>query len=410
MTDQTQLLREAQMLIAWHELRSVDAKSCALFNSRKDLQEIAAGHDNAASTIRGLIAALSAPAQPASGEAVKTTGHCENRKQKGGCHLHNLHCGYPKCDERYEQPQATEDEPQATPIPCAVYVAGRTFGKGTPFCDVIDHVEAARKSLIDEKRVAWAPYLVDRADGVKGRYAIGRWNPRGYREVWNLHTRRWAAYSDDVMSLEEADSLLRLIVIPTARVTPPASQEQAQPAQCDGGTCGLGGYCDKCPKQAQPSMKDGEIAALVNKLRDIAMEFHGQQQLRERIAGLIVPALKAAQPSGEVVAWRDHVEQRLHSWRQRTMNKSGDCLALDDFMGQDSIDDLIDYVCSVYEGPTDTAPQPAQPAARVAMSDDELWITWNEQGVDDMDKSAAFAFARAVEAHHGITSNGANDA
>jgi hypothetical protein len=27
----------------------------------------------------------------------------------------------------------------------------------------------------------------------------------------------------------------------------------AQPAQCDGGTCGLGGYCDQCPKQAQPS-------------------------------------------------------------------------------------------------------------------------------------------------------------
>jgi hypothetical protein len=39
------------------------------------------------------------------------------------------------------------------------------------------------------------------------------------------------------------------------------------------------------------------------------------------------------------------VEQRLHSWRQRLMNKSGDRLALDDFMGQESIDDLIDYVC-----------------------------------------------------------------
>jgi len=52
-------------------------------------------------------------------------------------------------------------------------------------------------------------------------------------------------------------------------------------------------------EQAQPGMKDGEIATLVNKLRDIAIEFHGQQQLRERIAGLIVPVLKAAQPSGE---------------------------------------------------------------------------------------------------------------
>lgn len=69
------------------------------------------------------------------------------------------------------------------------------------------------------------PYLVDRADGVKGHYAIGRWNPRGYREVWNLHSHRWAAYSDDVMSLEEADSLLRQITIPTVRASLPAPQQ-----------------------------------------------------------------------------------------------------------------------------------------------------------------------------------------
>lgn len=77
------------------------------------------------------------------------------------------------------------------------------------------------------EREAWVPYLVDRADGVKGHYAIGRWNPRGYREVWNLHSHRWAAYSDDVMSLEEADSLLRQITIPTVRAslpTQPAAQ------------------------------------------------------------------------------------------------------------------------------------------------------------------------------------------
>jgi hypothetical protein len=27
-----------------------------------------------------------------------STGHCENKKQPGGCHLHNLQCGYPECD------------------------------------------------------------------------------------------------------------------------------------------------------------------------------------------------------------------------------------------------------------------------------------------------------------------------
>jgi hypothetical protein len=39
------------------------------------------------------------------------------------------------------------------------------------------------------------------------------------------------------------------------------------------------------------------------------------------------------------------VEQRIRGWRQRHMNKSGDRLAIDDFMGQESIDDLVDYVC-----------------------------------------------------------------
>lgn len=27
------------------------------------------------------------------------TGACENKRKPGGCQLHNLHCGYPKCDE-----------------------------------------------------------------------------------------------------------------------------------------------------------------------------------------------------------------------------------------------------------------------------------------------------------------------
>jgi len=29
-----------------------------------------------------------------------TTGHCENHKQKGGCQLHNLQCGWPDCDRK----------------------------------------------------------------------------------------------------------------------------------------------------------------------------------------------------------------------------------------------------------------------------------------------------------------------
>lgn len=61
--------------------------------------------------------------------------------------------------------------------------------------------------------------------------------------------------------------------------------------------------------------------------------------------------------------WADQVEQRLLTWRQRMMNRSGDRLALDDFMGQDSIDDLIDFVCA----PLAATPSPAEqtkPAVR----------------------------------------------
>jgi hypothetical protein len=44
------------------------------------------------------------------------------------------------------------------------------------------------------------------------------------------------------------------------------------------------------------SIKDHVIAQTVNELRDIAVQFHGAQQLRERIAHVIVPLLKAASP------------------------------------------------------------------------------------------------------------------
>lgn len=60
----------------------------------------------------------------------------------------------------------------------------------------------------------------------------------------------------------------------------------------------------------------------------------------------------------EPVAWRDHVEQRIREWRQRTMNRSGDHLAIDDFMDAESIDDLVDYVCDEWAGP------PPQPPAQ----------------------------------------------
>lgn len=44
-------------------------------------------------------------------------------------------------------------------------------------------------------------------------------------------------------------------------------------------------------------MPDHEIAALVNKLRDVAVRFHDAAQLRERIADVLVPVLKSHMPA-----------------------------------------------------------------------------------------------------------------
>lgn len=70
-------------------------------------------------------------------------------------------------------------------------------------------------------------YLSDRADGVAGHYAIARWNPAGYREVWNLRSHRWSSFSDDVLNLEQAQELLKQVAIPTA----PQAQADARDAE-----------------------------------------------------------------------------------------------------------------------------------------------------------------------------------
>lgn len=49
---------------------------------------------------------------------------------------------------------------------------------------------------------------------------------------------------------------------------------------------------------APVSMKDHQIRELVNELRDIAVEYHGTQQLRERIARTVRAAMLQGKPAG----------------------------------------------------------------------------------------------------------------
>lgn len=77
------------------------------------------------------------------------------------------------------------------------------------------------------------------------------------------------------------------------------------------------------------------------------------------------PAPVAKPHEQEPVAWRDHVNQRLRTWRQSFVNRSGDQLALDDFMDKRSLDDLIDFVCDEY-----TFPPPQR--TWVGLTDEEI--------------------------------------
>jgi hypothetical protein len=87
--------------------------------------------------------------------------------------------------------------------------------------------------------------------------------------------------------------------------------------------------------------------------------------------------VRAAEP----VTWREYVEQRLLQWKQQSMNRSGDQLALDDFMDKESLADLIDYVCDEWSHPP-TAPSvalpPMPPGQMQGAGIDNGIVTWRE--------------------------------
>lgn len=93
---------------------------------------------------------------------------------------------------------------------------------------------------------------------------------------------------------------------------------------------------------------------------------------------------------GEPVAWRDHVEQRLLTWRQSFVNKSGDQLALDDFMDKQSLDDLLEYVLDEYTTP--------QQRTWVELTKEDIEKLWANSGNVIGYGGLTFENIRAVEA------------
>jgi hypothetical protein len=57
-------------------------------------------------------------------------------------------------------------------------------------------------------------------------------------------------------------------------------------------------------------------------------------------------------------------------------------------------------VASMWVTPVKTTLQQRKP-----LTDDEMWALWNSQGSDEMNQQEAIAFARAIEAAHGIKEN-----
>jgi len=84
-----------------------------------------------------------------------------------------------------------------------------------------DMWEYGKQAAENKKNLPFEIYLIDRADGVKGHYAIGRMHPEGYQEVWNVRSHRWASVADDALTLEQASKFLMNISVPTKSAAPP---------------------------------------------------------------------------------------------------------------------------------------------------------------------------------------------
>ena len=104
------------------------------------------------------------------------------------------------------------------------------------------------------------------------------------------------------------------------------------------------------PKLAQPEQKRPQNCG-TNYCSCIECVMEQEQSPLDRMAENARELGLDYEPEQGPVAWRDHVEQRLLTWRQSFVNRSGDQLALDDFMDKESLDDLIDYVCDEYTTP-----------------------------------------------------------
>lgn len=71
-------------------------------------------------------------------------------------------------------------------------------------------------------------------------------------------------------------------------------------------------------------IKDHEIAKLVNDLRDVAVQFHGAQQLRARIQEVLLPFIETTKPKRVCKVCKGSGSYKVTNWRTTTL-ESRDC-------------------------------------------------------------------------------------
>lgn len=93
---------------------------------------------------------------------------------------------------------------------------------------------------------------------------------------------------------QDFDDLFDVPPIPVGllKIIPTADSKEFKLFQDYIWECGRRGYQASARAVEQLRPLDHEIAAAINELRSIAVEFHNTQQLRERIAQVVVPLLK----------------------------------------------------------------------------------------------------------------------
>jgi hypothetical protein len=81
--------------------KTIEALRAALANEfNPDWNQVEALQESLREHMAEIQRLRAALAQPEPEPVAYTTGHCENHKQKGGCQLHNLQCGWPNCDRK----------------------------------------------------------------------------------------------------------------------------------------------------------------------------------------------------------------------------------------------------------------------------------------------------------------------